>query len=315
MLRKGNQELKDEKKGLFGRLRERLSKTRETFVSRIDRLVQGKKEVNEELLDELEEILITSDLGVETTIRLVENIRERIKSQVISRPGSVKDFIREEILQFLSIDAPSLDVHKARPFVIMVIGVNGVGKTTTIGKMAHKFKERGESSILVAADTFRAAAIEQLEIWGRRVGAEVVKQMSGSDPAAVAFDAIKAAKSRDMDLVIIDTAGRLHTKVGLMEELKKIKRVISREIEDAPHEVLLVLDATTGQNAISQVKLFHEALDVTGIALTKLDGTAKGGIVVGICHQFNIPIRYIGIGERVNDLREFNPREFVRALF
>jgi fused signal recognition particle receptor len=315
VLRKGNQELKEEKKGLFGRLRERLSKTRETFVSKIDRLVQGKKEVNEELLEELEEILITSDLGVETTIRLVENIREQIKSQVISRPGSIKDFIREEILQFLSIDAPSLDIHRTRPFVIMVIGVNGVGKTTTIGKMAHKFKERGESSILVAADTFRAAAIEQLEIWGTRVGAEVVKQMSGSDPAAVAFDAIKAAKSRDMDLVIIDTAGRLHTKVGLMEELKKIKRVISREIEDAPHEVLLVLDATTGQNAISQVKLFHEALDVTGIALTKLDGTAKGGIVVGICHQFNIPIRYIGIGERVDDLREFNPREFVRALF
>ncbi len=306
---------KEGKKGLFGRLKERLSKTRDTLVTSIDTLVQGKKEIDEELLEELEEILIRSDLGVNTTYQLIKNVKNRIKTEVFSRPESIRDYIREEIFEFLKVDAPPLDISKARPFIIIVIGVNGVGKTTTIGKMAYMFKQRGKNSLLVAADTFRAAAIEQLEIWGNRVDATVIKQKSGSDPAAVAFDAVRAAKSRDTDVVIIDTAGRLHTKVGLMEELKKISRVINREIPGAPHEVLLILDATTGQNAISQAKLFGEALGISGIALTKLDGTAKGGIIVGICHEFNIPIRYIGIGERLDDLREFDARDFVRAIF
>jgi len=315
MFWKTDKKAKEEKKGLFGRLREKLSKTRNTLVSSIDRLLSGAKEVDEELLEDLEEILITSDLGIKTTYQLIENAKNHLKTPGTISPQILKDFIQEEIFKFLKIDVPPLDVSKARPFIIMVIGVNGVGKTTTIGKMAYKFKEEGRRSLLVAADTFRAAAIEQLEIWGNRVGADVIKQKSGADPAAVAFDAIKAAKSRNMDVVIIDTAGRLHTKIGLMEELKKMKRVIAREIADAPHEVLLVLDATTGQNAISQAKLFNEALDVTGIVLTKLDGTAKGGIVAGICYEFNIPIRYIGVGERLDDLREFDAQEFVSALF
>lgn len=315
MFWKADKKSKEEKKGLFGRLREKLSKTRNTLVSGIDRVLSGAKEIDEELLEELEEILITSDLGVKTTYQLIENAKNRLKTSGAISPQVLKEFIQEEIFKFLKIDAPPLDVSKAKPFIIMVIGVNGVGKTTTIGKMAHKFKEDGKRPLLVAADTFRAAAIEQLEIWGNRVGADVIKQKSGADPAAVAFDAIKAAKSRNMDVVIIDTAGRLHTKIGLMEELKKMKRVIAKEIVDAPHEVLLVLDATTGQNAISQAKLFNEALDVTGIVLTKLDGTAKGGIVAGICYEFNIPIRYIGMGERLDDLREFDAQEFVSALF
>lgn len=315
MFWKTDKKAKEEKKGLFGRLREKLSKTRNTLVSSIDRLLSGAKEVDEELLEDLEEILITSDLGIKTTYQLIENAKNHLKTPGTISPQILKDFIQEEIFKFLKIDVPPLDVSKARPFIIMVIGINGVGKTTTIGKMAYKFKEEGRRSLLVAADTFRAAAIEQLEIWGNRVGADVIKQKSGADPAAVAFDAIKAAKSRNMDVVIIDTAGRLHTKIGLMEELKKMKRVIAREIADAPHEVLLVLDATTGQNAISQAKLFNEALDVTGIVLTKLDGTAKGGIVAGICYEFNIPIRYIGVGERLDDLREFDAQEFVSALF
>lgn len=315
MFWKADKKSKEEKKGLFGRLREKLSKTRNTLVSSIDRLLSGAKEIDEELLEELEEILITSDLGVKTTYQLIENAKNRLKTPGTISPQVLKDFIQEEIFKFLKIDAPPLDVSKAKPFIIMVIGVNGVGKTTTIGKMAYKFKEEGKRSLLVAADTFRAAAIEQLEIWGNMVGAGVIKQKSGADPAAVAFDAIKAAKSRNMDVVIIDTAGRLHTKIGLMEELKKMKRVIAKEIADAPHEILLVLDATTGQNAISQAKLFNEALDVTGIVLTKLDGTAKGGIVAGICYEFNIPIRYIGMGERLDDLMEFDAQEFVNALF
>jgi len=315
MFWKADKKSKEEKKGLFGRLREKLSKTRNTLVSGIDRVLSGAKEIDEELLEELEEILITSDLGVKTTYQLIENAKNRLKTSGAISPQVLKEFIQEEIFKFLKIDTPPLDVSKAKPFIIMVIGVNGVGKTTTIGKMAHKFKEDGKRPLLVAADTFRAAAIEQLEIWGNRVGADVIKQKSGADPAAVAFDAIKAAKSRNMDVVIIDTAGRLHTKIGLMEELKKMKRVIAKEIVDAPHEVLLVLDATTGQNAISQAKLFNEALDVTGIVLTKLDGTAKGGIVAGICYEFNIPIRYIGMGERLDDLREFDAQEFVSALF
>jgi len=315
MFWKTDKKSKEEKKGLFGRLREKLSKTRNTLVSNIDRLLSGAKEIDEELLEELEEILITSDLGVKTTYQLIENTKNRLKAPGTISPQVFKDFIQQEIFKFLKIDAPLLDVSKTKPFIIMVIGVNGVGKTTAIGKMAYKFKEEGKRSLLVAADTFRAAAIEQLEIWGDRVGADVIKQKSGADPAAVAFDAIKAAKSRNMDVVIIDTAGRLHTKIGLMEELKKMKRVIAKEIADAPHEVLLVLDATTGQNAISQAKFFNEALDVTGIILTKLDGTAKGGIIAGICYEFNIPIRYIGVGEKLDDLREFDAQEFVSALF
>ncbi len=305
----------EEKKGFFQRLKEGLFKTRQGLIERIDQLIAGKKKVDEALLAELEEVLITSDLGVKTTQELLHNVTVKVQRKELEDADLLKKNLKEQMWQILSQQEKPLDVSLAAPFVIMVIGVNGTGKTTTIGKLAQKFKNQGKSVLLVAADTFRAAAIEQLEIWGQRVGCEVIKQKSGSDPSAVVFDALQAAQKRQIDVVIIDTAGRLHTKVNLMEELKKVKRVINRQIPEAPHEVLLVLDATTGQNSLSQAKMFNEAIGVTGIALTKLDGTAKGGILIAISSEFKIPIRYIGIGERVDDLREFNAREFVEALF
>jgi fused signal recognition particle receptor len=305
----------EEKKGFFQRLREGLSKTHQSLGEKINQLVTGRTKIDEGLLAELEEILITSDLGVKTTHDLLENIGAKIKGKEIDDANIVKKSLKEEIFRILFPQEKPLDLSKAHPFILMVIGVNGTGKTTTVGKLAQKFRAEGKSSLLVAADTFRAAAIEQLEIWGQRAGSEVVKQRSGSDPSAVVFDALKAARSRKVDVVLIDTAGRLHTKVNLMEELKKIKRVIGREIPDAPHEVLLVLDATTGQNAISQAKMFGQAVGVSGIALTKLDGTAKGGVLIGITGELKIPLRYIGIGEKADDLREFKARDFVEALF
>jgi fused signal recognition particle receptor len=302
-------------KGFFQRLKEGLSKTHQGMVSKIDVLISGQKKIDDRLLEELEEILITSDIGVKTTQELLDKVTERVKRKELEDADHLKKALQEEMFLVLRQQEKPLDPSLARPFVIMVIGVNGTGKTTTISKMARKFKSLGKSVLLVAADTFRAAAIEQLEIWGQRVGCEVIKHQSGSDPSAVVFDALKAGKARGSEVIIVDTAGRLHTKVNLMEELKKVKRVMARELPNSPHEILLVLDATTGQNAISQAKMFAQELGVTGIALTKLDGTAKGGILIGISHELKIPIRYIGIGEKAEDLREFSARDFVDAIF
>ncbi|MDY6857348.1 MAG: signal recognition particle-docking protein FtsY [Thermodesulfobacteriota bacterium] len=304
---------KDEK-GILNRLKEGLSRTREGFTGKVDRLVFGKKEIDDELLEELEEVLITSDIGVQTTFKLIESIKEKVRRKELDDPELLKKCFYENILEILEAQEKPIEIS-SRPFIILVVGVNGVGKTTTIAKMANMFKQEGKSVILAAADTFRAAAIEQLDIWGERVGCKVIKHQDGADPSAVVFDSIKAATARGIDVLIIDTAGRLHTKVNLMEELKKIQRIIKREIPDAPHEVLLILDATTGQNAISQAKLFKDETDITGIALTKLDGTAKGGIIIGISDELKIPLRYVGIGEKMDDLKVFNAKRFTKALF
>ena len=303
--------------GFFDKLKKGLSKTHQGFVEKIDRLFLGKKTIDQDLLDELEAVLFEADLGVKTTTHLIEGVRQGLKRGDLQEPAKVKEFIKQEILRILhSGEKPlSIDFTQAKPFVFMVVGVNGAGKTTTIGKIAHQYSSRKKKVLIGAADTFRAAAVEQLEIWANRAGADFIKQSKGSDPSAVAFDSIHAARARNTDLVFIDTAGRLQTKVNLMEELKKIKRIVARECPGAPHEMLLVLDATTGQNAISQARLFHEAIGVTGIAITKLDGTAKGGIIVGITEEMNIPIRYVGVGEGIDDLKEFNAAEFIQALF
>jgi fused signal recognition particle receptor len=303
-------------KSWFKRLRLGLSKTRSSFTGRLDVLFSGKREITDELLEELEEILFTSDIGVTTTRELIDNIHKKISRKELDNPEMLKGALKEDILSFLKV-APASHPAPAsgEPLVVMVIGVNGVGKTTTIAKAAKMFKSKGKDVMLVAADTFRAAAVEQLVIWGERVGAEIIKQAHGADPSSVVFDALTSAMSKKMDAVLIDTAGRLHTKSNLMQELQKIHRVTGRKLPGAPHEVWLVLDATTGQNAISQAETFNKALGVTGIVLTKLDGTAKGGIVVGISHQLGIPIQYIGIGERIDDLRPFRPEDFVQALF
>ena len=313
MLSDGQEERKD---GLFRKLRAGLSRTRSTFSGRMDRLFLGRKEITEDLLDELEEILFTSDIGVATTQELIASMKEKVATKELKDPLKLKSALKDQILSFLDIPEPGVAMpNPGDPLVIMVVGVNGVGKTTTIGKMASQFIASGKKVILVAADTFRAAAVEQLSIWGERVGAEVVKQKTGSDASAVVFDALTAARARKTDVVLIDTAGRLHTKVNLMDELEKIHRVAGRKISGAPHEVWIVLDATTCQNAISQAEVFHQALGLDAIVLTKLDGTAKGGIVVGISRQLGIPIKFIGIGEQVDDLRPFHGREFVEALF
>ena len=304
-----------EKGRFFRRLRERLQKTREQLSNRVDRLVFGKKTIDLELLDELEEVLITSDLGVHTAQTLLQKVTEKIKRQELKDPAKLREQLREEIQALLSVPSDPMDFHVARPFVMMVIGVNGVGKTTTIGKLAYQLKQEGFKVMLAAADTFRAAAIEQLTLWAERVDVPIIHQKSGSDPSAVAFDAIDAALARDIDVIILDTAGRMHTKINLMEELKKVQRVLTKKIPEAPHEVLLVLDASTGQNALSQARLFKEGIGVTGLILTKLDGTAKGGIVAAICDELKLPVRYIGIGETLEDLRPFDPEEFAQALF
>ncbi|MDD2321017.1 MAG: signal recognition particle-docking protein FtsY [Geobacteraceae bacterium] len=303
------------KPGFFERLKKGLSKTHESLVGRIDTLLLGKKKIDAETLEDLEEILITADIGLATTVELVSSLEQRLKRNELQDGEALKIALREEMLTRLKANSANLDTGSSSPFVIMVIGVNGVGKTTTIGKLAGKLSSEGKKVLLVAADTFRAAAVEQLEIWGERVGVDVIRHKHGADPAAVVFDGCKAAVARGADVLIVDTAGRLHTKVNLMEELKKIRRVVGREIPGGPHETLLVLDAATGQNAISQTRIFKEAADVTGIALTKVDGTAKGGIVVAISSEFKIPVRYIGIGEGIDDLREFDPEQFVQALF
>jgi fused signal recognition particle receptor len=300
--------------GFFNRLKESLSKTRQGLVEKIENLITGRQVIDESLYEELEEALIGADVGVETSLELMETLRRRVKEQKLRDPARLKPLLQELITDELGTGDSSLN-RGGPPTVILVVGVNGVGKTTTIGKLAYYYKTRGERVLLGAADTFRAAAIDQLEIWGRRVGVDVIKHREGSDPAAVAYDALQAARARKMDMLIIDTAGRLHTKSNLMEELKKIRRVLGRELPGAPHEVLLVLDATTGQNAISQARLFSEATGVTGIVLTKLDGTARGGVIIGIRRMLNIPVKFIGIGEGVEDLQPFNPQEFAAALF
>ena len=302
---------------LFARLQSGLSKTRASLVYRLDTLFLGKKEINQELFDDLEEILITADLGVATVQELLEDVRVEVKRDALKDPQALKSVLSSKIRGYLldQVKPDALTMPASGPLVIMVIGVNGVGKTTSIGKIAAKFVRSGKSVLLAAGDTFRAAAIDQLKIWGDRSGVEVVSQKPGSDPSSVVFDAIERGTARNYDVILVDTAGRLHTQVNLMEELKKIKRVIGKKLEGAPHEVMLVLDATTGQNAISQAKLFNEAVGVTGVTLTKLDGTAKGGIVINICRELKIPVRFIGIGEQVDDLRDFDANEFVGALF
>jgi fused signal recognition particle receptor len=296
--------------GYFKRLKNRLSKSRRNFSDGFEKVLVGKKKIDEDALEELEELLITSDIGVQTTMALME----RLATAKVANAEEVKQLLKEEILSILPSPAPVQETHKNTPHVILVVGVNGVGKTTTIGKLAASLNTSGKKVLIAAADTFRAAAVEQLMIWAQKAGAEFVKHADNADPAAVAFDGVAAAKARGCDIVLIDTAGRLHTKVNLMQELKKIKRTVAKQIQGAPHEILLVLDATTGQNALSQAKLFNEALAITGLALTKLDGTAKGGIVISICSSLNIPLQYIGIGEKVEDLRPFDAGQFIEAL-
>ena len=303
-----------EKGGLFQSLKNGLSKTHQSLVGRLDRLFSGKTHIDQDLMDELEEVLITADLGVRTVSRLLDEIQSKKGPKNGSSPEGIKVLLQEEILKILRVAEQPLCLDRT-PFVFMVVGVNGVGKTSVIGKIAHHYRGRASHVLFAAADTFRAAAVEQLEIWAQRTGAHVIKHQYGSDPSAVAYDAVHAARARSADVLLIDTAGRLHTQINLMEELKKVKRIVQREFPEAPHEILLVLDATTGQNAISQASMFHEALDITGIALTKLDGTAKGGIIVGICDDLGIPIRYVGVGEGLDDLQPFNADQFVRALF
>ena len=300
--------------GFFAKLKEGLTKTRENFVGKVEEVFTGRKRIDEELYEELEEVLIRSDVGVNTSLQLVDRLRKEVKLRKISDPSELALVLQELIAELLGEEEP-LILAKQGPSIILVVGVNGVGKTTTIGKLANRLKKDGKRVLMAAGDTFRAAAIDQLEVWGERSGIEVIKHREGADPAAVAYDAVQAAKSRSMDVVLIDTAGRLHNKVNLMEELRKVKRVIEREIPGAPHEVLLVLDATTGQNALQQAKQFQEVAGVTGIVLTKLDGTAKGGVVLGIRGETRIPVKWIGIGEGIDDLRPFVPKDFAAALF
>ncbi len=301
--------------GFFDKLKKGLTKTRESFTEKIEKLVIGYADIDDELLDELEETLIMSDVGFSTTEKLMDAVRKGIKKKEINGPEDLKPFLAKQISDMLTKDSDEIRMAAEGPTVMLVIGVNGVGKTTTIGKLSAFYKEQGKCVMLAAADTFRAAAIDQLEVWGQRTGATVIKHEEGSDPAAVAFDAVKAAKARKVDILIIDTAGRLQTKSNLMEELSKINRVIGREIPEAPHETLLVLDASTGQNAISQAELFTKAAPISGVVLTKLDGTAKGGVVIGIKDSLSMPVKWIGVGEGVDDLRPFNAEDFAKALF
>lgn len=297
-----------------------LAKTKESFFAKLTRSILGKSTVDDDVLDKLEETLITSDVGVDTTLKVIDKLQERIHRDKYISTSELNDILRAEIAQLLR--QPQTDMPAAfdaplprHPYVILVVGVNGVGKTTTIAKLAYRYKQAGRSVVLGAADTFRAAAVEQLMLWADRVGVPIVQQGMGADPASVAFDTLQSAIAHQADVVIIDTAGRLHNKVGLMNELTKIRRVMQKLVSDAPHEVLLVLDASTGQNAVEQARQFTSATDVNALALTKLDGTAKGGVIIGISDQFHVPVRYIGLGEKMTDLQLFNPDEFVDSLF
>ena len=313
--------------GIFGffskdkkdKLDKGLEKTKENVFGKLSRAVAGKSKVDEESLDDIEEALITSDIGVETTLKIIEKLEDRVASNKYLNTTELNTFLKQEIANLLENSYANSEEfvlpHVDGPYVIMVVGVNGVGKTTTIGKLAHQFKQSGKKVVLGAADTFRAAAVDQLVIWSERVGVDIVKQEMGSDPASVCFDTLQSAKANNADVVIIDTAGRLHNKVNLMNELSKIRNVMDKVIPSAPHDVMLVLDASTGQNAIEQAKQFTKATEVDSLALTKLDGTAKGGVVIGISDQFKIPVRYIGVGEGMEDLQIFNKHEFVDSLF
>lgn len=296
-----------------------LEKTKDSFFSKLGKAMVGKSTVDDEVLDNLEEVLVTSDVGVETTLKIIERIQQRVARDKYMNTADLNRILREEVIALLSSDATvSKDFETPadkKPYVIMVVGVNGVGKTTTIGKLAAQLKKNGKRVILGAADTFRAAAVDQLKLWGQRVGVPVIAKGMNTDPSAVAYDAIREGVDQDADVVIIDTAGRLHTKVNLMNELSKIKRVMQKVIPDAPHEVLLVLDGSTGQNATIQAREFTKATDVTALCITKLDGTAKGGVVIGISDEFKIPVKYIGVGEKVDDLQVFDEVEFVDSLF
>ncbi|MGV8081379.1 MAG: signal recognition particle-docking protein FtsY [Syntrophales bacterium] len=304
------------KNGFFDKLKSGLEKTKKLLLTDVDDLILGAKVIDQKLYDDIEEALIMADVGPTFAHELIERMQEQVKRKQLTQPELLKRVLRESMEEILlSGSSPPASAPSGGSLVIMVIGVNGTGKTTTIGKLARSYKGEGKDVLLVAADTFRAAAIEQLEVWANRTGSPLVKQQAGADPSAVVFDAMKAASSGKQPVVIIDTAGRLHTKVNLMEELKKMKRIMGRELPGAPHEIYLVLDATTGQNAVSQAKLFHEEIGVSGIILTKLDGTAKGGVVIRIARELKIPIRYVGVGEGLDDLRPFDAAEFVEALF
>lgn len=298
----------------FDKLKQGLDKTRKSITDRVDQLLSAFVKIDEDLFEELEEILITSDIGMESVSKIISDLREKIKQRRITDPHQIKILLQEEVTDLLSDSSGELKIGTI-PSVIIVVGVNGTGKTTSIGKISAKLKAKGKRVVIAAADTFRAAAVEQLEIWAQRTGTEVIKQQQGSDPASVVFDAIQAAKSRKADILICDTAGRLHNKKNLMEELKKIHRIVKRELPESDCEVLLVIDAATGQNGLNQVKEFTEAANVTGIILTKLDGTAKGGIIVSIKAELGIPVKFVGVGEKIDDLQEFNASEFSKALF
>jgi fused signal recognition particle receptor len=309
--------------GLFdklSRLKEGLTKTRENIFGKIQKILTGKTKIDDDVLENLEEILLSGDVGTSTTTMIIENIRQRVKKDGYENPAGLDRLLKEEIQTLLiksagEPDEPMKVQFANKPHVVMIVGVNGVGKTTTIGKMAYNYQVAGKKVLIAAADTFRAAANEQLEIWATRAGVGIINQLPGADPASVAFDALKSSIANNTDILIIDTAGRLHTKINLMEELKKIKRVLQKLIPDAPHEILLVLDATTGQNAIQQAKQFGSAVGITGLVLTKLDGTAKGGVVIAISNELNIPVKFIGVGEKIDDLQPFDRVAFVDALF
>lgn len=304
-----------EKWGLFDRLKSGLSKTRKLLMTDVDDIILGSKQIDQALFDELEERLIIADVGPSFATELIESLREKVKRKELSSPEILRGALRETMRDILLKNEAPLVIPHDKTYTIMVVGVNGSGKTTTIGKMAHNFKEEGYQVTLVAADTFRAAAVEQLDLWAKRAGVRIVRQAENADPAAVVFDAMRIAREGKPELIIVDTAGRLHTKTNLMEELKKMRRIMERELPGAPHEVLLALDATTGQNAIAQARMFKDEIGVTGLILTKLDGTAKGGVVVRIAKELGIPLRYIGVGEKIDDLQPFRAEAFVDALF
>ena len=304
----------EEQRGWFSRLKEGLAKTRNNIIGQISGLLRVGRTIDEELMEEIEEILIQADVGVNTTLELMDNVREVVREKGLKDASELGEILKQEMLNALGEDA-HINVDGGQPHTILVLGINGAGKTTTIGKLAHRFKSEGKRVFVAAGDTFRAAAVDQLAIWCDRAGVELIRGSEGADPASVVFDAIAAAKSRQADLLIVDTAGRLHTKKPLMDELSKIGRVMGRAIPEAPHEVLLVLDGTAGQNAIMQAKIFNEAVPITGVAVTKLDGTAKGGIVIAVKKEIGAPVRLIGIGEKLDDLRDFVGRDFVEALF
>ncbi|MGE5544036.1 MAG: signal recognition particle-docking protein FtsY [Bacillota bacterium] len=301
--------------GIFNRIRQGFTKTRQNIVSKVEGLIKSSRALDEDFFEELEEILIGSDIGVLTTQDLIRELRRQVKENRISKPEEVKEVLKTHISDIMSEISQPLRFASHGTTVFLMVGVNGVGKTTTIAKMAYRLKSQGKKVLLAAGDTFRAAAIEQLQIWADQVGVEIIKHHAGADPAAVVFDALKAAQARRIDVLIIDTAGRLHTKTNLMAEIAKVRRVIQREIEDGPHEVLLVLDATTGQNAVSQARSFKESTGISGIVLTKLDGTAKGGIVVALARELKIPVKLLGVGESIQDLEDFSSQDFAAALF